>query len=114
MPVVFAGWPGQVKVRVFEGSNVHVGDVLVPSGHGNGTAKVNQSSAVFKDELGFAVGCHGNMPPQVLMLMGTPVCGIAYVFTYGIFLPGMKLFLGDHGVWYGWEEPPHFPKQPDL
>ena len=72
MPVVFAGWPGQVKVRVFEGSNVHVGDVLVPSGHGNGTAKVNQSSAVFKDELGFAVGCHGNMPPQVLMLMGTP------------------------------------------
>jgi hypothetical protein len=22
----------------------------------------------------------------------TPVCGIAYVFTYGIFLPGVKFF----------------------
>jgi hypothetical protein len=42
----------------------------------------------------------------------TPVCGVAYVFTYGIFLPGMKLFLGDHGVWYGREEPPHGPNNP--
>jgi hypothetical protein len=42
----------------------------------------------------------------------TPVCEIAYLFTCRILLPGMKLFLGDHRVWYGQKEPPHGPNNP--